>query len=168
MEGRISRYCREREEGYTAGCGHCGKLHMTMGLRHVSVGRHDGPTIATLRGEGRRVGLPLKAIEVGGTIDEQRRLRLDEPLPIVGPSRVRVIILIPEEAGIDEKEWLQAAAGNPAIDFLKEPEEDVYTPADCDSRRPRTKCIANAAAMSPACSRKPCANRRPTRACHRL
>jgi hypothetical protein len=45
---------------------------MTVGLRHVLVGRHDGLTIATLREEERKVGLPLKAIEVGGTIDEQR------------------------------------------------------------------------------------------------
>jgi hypothetical protein len=103
---------------------------MTIGLRHVFVGRHDGLTIATLRGEGRRVGLPLKALEVKGTIDEQRRLQLDEPLPIVGPSRVRVIILISDGTDIDEKEWLQAAASNPAFDFLKDPEEDVYTLAD--------------------------------------
>ena len=34
------------------------------------------------------------------------------------------------ETGIDEKEWLQAAATNPAFDFLKEPEEDIYTLAD--------------------------------------
>jgi hypothetical protein len=101
-----------------------------MGLKYVSAGCHDGLTIATLKEEGRRVGLPLKAIEVGGTIDEQRQLKLDEPLPIVGPSRVRVIILISEETDIDEEEWLQAAARNPAFDFLKEPEEDIYTLAD--------------------------------------
>ena len=76
------------------------------------------------------MGTPLKALEVVGTIDEQRRLQLDEPLPIVGPSRVRVIILIPDETDIDEKEWLQAGASNPAFDFLKEPEEDIYTLAD--------------------------------------
>jgi hypothetical protein len=76
------------------------------------------------------VGLPLKAIEVGGTIDEQRRVQLDELLPIVGPSRVRVIILLPDETDIDEKAWLQAVASNPAFDFLKDPEEDIYTIAD--------------------------------------
>ena len=76
------------------------------------------------------MGTPLKALEVVGTIDEQRRLQLDEPLPIVGPSRVRVIILIPEETDLDEQEWVQAAAINPAFDFLKEPEEDIYTLAD--------------------------------------
>jgi hypothetical protein len=72
----------------------------------------------------------LKALDVVGTIDEQRQLHLDEPLPIVGPSRVRVIILIPEEPDMDEKEWFQAAVSNPAFDFLKEPEEDIYTLAD--------------------------------------
>ena len=72
----------------------------------------------------------MKAIEVGGTIDEQRRLRLDELLPTVGPRRVRVIILMPEEAELEEQEWLHAAANSPAFDFLKEPEEDIYTLAD--------------------------------------
>lgn len=72
----------------------------------------------------------MKAIEVTGTVDEQRQLHLDEPLPIVGPSRVRVILLFPEEADIDEREWLRAAATNPAFDFLKDPAEDIYTLAD--------------------------------------
>ena len=80
--------------------------------------------------EGRAVGLPLKAIEMVGTIDKERRLHLDEPLPPVGPSRVRVIILIPEEADLNEQEWIQAAVTNPAFDFLKAPEEDIYTLAD--------------------------------------
>jgi len=72
----------------------------------------------------------IKAIETTGTIDAQRRLLLDEPLPVVGPTRVRVIILLPGEADIDEMEWLRGAAANPAFDFLKEPEEDIYTLAD--------------------------------------
>ena len=68
-----------------------------------------------------------KALEVTGTIDEESRLHLDEPLPIAGPSRVRVIIVFPEETDIDETEWLRAATMNPAFDFLQEPEEDLYT-----------------------------------------
>jgi hypothetical protein len=68
-----------------------------------------------------------KAIETTGTVDEQQRLLLDEPLPFAGPSRVRVIILVEEASDIDEAEWLQAAASNPAFDFLKEPEEDIYS-----------------------------------------
>jgi hypothetical protein len=41
-----------------------------------------------------------------------------------------VIILLPEDADIAEMEWLRAATSNPAFDFLKEPEEDIYTLAD--------------------------------------
>jgi len=67
------------------------------------------------------------AIEVTGTIDEQRQLHLDEPLPITGPSRVRVIILLPQESDADEREWLRAATANPAFEFLSDPREDIYT-----------------------------------------
>jgi hypothetical protein len=76
------------------------------------------------------VSTDLKAIEVEGIIDEQRQLHLSEPLPITGPSRVRVIILIPEPADISEGEWLSTAAANPAFDFLADPAEDLYTDAD--------------------------------------
>ncbi|CAD6491962.1 MAG: hypothetical protein DIAAKJNI_00183 [Candidatus Argoarchaeum ethanivorans] len=68
-----------------------------------------------------------KTIETIGTIDAQHHLVLDETLPIAGPTRVRVIILLSEDSDISENEWLQAAATNPAFDFLKDPEEDIYT-----------------------------------------
>jgi hypothetical protein len=71
-----------------------------------------------------------KAIETTATINANRQLVLDEPLPIAGPTKVRVIILLPEEVDIDEKEWLRSASINPEFDFLKEPEEDIYTLAD--------------------------------------
>jgi hypothetical protein len=71
-----------------------------------------------------------KAIETVGTIDIHRHLIIDETLPVIGPTQVRVIILLPEESDIDEEEWLQAAAANPAFDFLKEPEEDIYKLSD--------------------------------------
>jgi hypothetical protein len=78
------------------------------------------------------VDTPVRAIETTGVIDEKSQLRLDAPLPVVGPSRVRVIVLIPEEEcrEISESEWLYTAATNPAFEFLKEPEEDIYTLAD--------------------------------------
>ncbi|MGH2459157.1 MAG: hypothetical protein ACRDIY_09850 [Chloroflexota bacterium] len=72
----------------------------------------------------------LKAVEMTGTIDEHKQLHLDAPLPFAGPSRVRVIILIPEQDDIDDVAWLQTAATSPAFDFLKEPEEGLYTLAD--------------------------------------
>jgi hypothetical protein len=74
--------------------------------------------------------IAMKAIEATGTVDEQGRLHLDEPLTILGPRRIRVILLFPEEADIDEHEWLQAAVSNPAFDFLKDPVEDIYTLTD--------------------------------------
>ena len=71
-----------------------------------------------------------QAIETIGTIDARHHLVLDGVLPITGPTRVRVIILLPEESEIDETEWLQAAAANPTFDFLKDPEEDTCTLSD--------------------------------------
>jgi hypothetical protein len=70
------------------------------------------------------------AVETTGTVDKEHKLVLDEPLPIDGPSRVRVIILLPEDTDLDEKLWLQAARANPAFEFLTDPVEDVYTAAD--------------------------------------
>ncbi len=71
-----------------------------------------------------------KVVETTATINAQRQLILDEPLPINGPARVRIIVFIPEETDIEEKEWLRAGNRNPAFDFLKAPEEDIYTNAD--------------------------------------
>ena len=72
----------------------------------------------------------MKAIETTGIVDEQKRLLLDEPLSQISPSRVRVIILVPEEDEIDEQTWLSAASKSSAFDFLKDTEEDIYTLSD--------------------------------------
>ena len=72
----------------------------------------------------------MKAIELTGWIDEQYQLLLDTPIPsTAGSGRVRVLILV-EEDDVDEGQWLQAAAANPAFDFLNDPEEDIYSPSD--------------------------------------
>jgi hypothetical protein len=72
----------------------------------------------------------IKAIEVNGEIDRNGELHLDEALPAIGPSRVRVILLIEGSADIEEREWLQAASSNPDFEFLKEAAEDIYTLSD--------------------------------------
>jgi hypothetical protein len=72
----------------------------------------------------------LTAIELTGMIDENRQLRLDSQLPIGGPMAVRVIVLYPTGDEFDELKWLEAAAANPAFDFLNDPAEDIYTLAD--------------------------------------
>lgn len=72
----------------------------------------------------------MTALEVTGTVDEHRQLQLDELLPFPGPMRVRVIVLYPPSGEWDETEWLQAASRNPTFDFLRDPEEDIYTVND--------------------------------------
>ena len=73
---------------------------------------------------------PIKAIEVAATVADRGQLRLDEALMEVGPGRVRVIVLLPENADIQEREWIGAASRGPAFDFLKDSSEDIYTPPD--------------------------------------
>jgi hypothetical protein len=74
--------------------------------------------------------ITMRAIEAKGTIDAQGQLHLDEPLVSVSSGRVRIIVLFPEVADIDEREWLSAASKNPAFDFLNDPIEDIYTLRD--------------------------------------
>ena len=72
----------------------------------------------------------LTAVELTGTVDEHQQLQLDDVLPIPGPKRVRVIVLYSPIDEWDEKEWLHATTRSPALDFLKDPEEDIYTLSD--------------------------------------
>jgi hypothetical protein len=72
----------------------------------------------------------MNAIEATGIVDAQHQLRLDEPLPISGPSDVRVIILVPEAGDIEENAWTKASVTSPAFDFLKDAAEDIYSRAD--------------------------------------
>jgi len=72
----------------------------------------------------------MNAIETTGVVNAQHQLQLDEPLPIAGQSRVRVIVLVPEVAVVAEAAWTKAAADSPAFDFLKDAAEDIYTVAD--------------------------------------
>jgi len=75
----------------------------------------------------------MTAIEMTGTVDENHQLQLDGTLPITGPKRVRVIVLSPLTEMADdwnEMEWLKASLSNPAFDYLRDPEEDIYTISD--------------------------------------
>jgi hypothetical protein len=72
----------------------------------------------------------MTVIETTGTVAEGHRLSLDEALPISGPMPVRVIVSYPLSEGLDEDEWLRAAAGNPAFPGLESPEEDIYSLED--------------------------------------
>jgi hypothetical protein len=77
----------------------------------------------------------MKAIEAVGTIEQEQRVLLDEPLPPGVAGRVRVLILIDEDE-LSERDWIRAAAQGRSFDFLNAPEEDIYTlkdgkPFDC-------------------------------------
>ena len=71
----------------------------------------------------------MKAIEAIGTIEQERRVVLDEPLPEGVSGRVRVLILI-EEDELGERDWMRAAAHGGSFDFLKAAGEDVCTLED--------------------------------------
>jgi hypothetical protein len=71
-----------------------------------------------------------KAIELEGNIDKNHNLLLDEPLTEVPPGKVRVILMFKNGNDIDEQAWLTAASQNPVFDFLKKPDEDIYTDLD--------------------------------------
>lgn len=76
---------------------------------------------------------PMTAIEMTGTVDENHQLQLDGLLPFAGPKRVRVIVLSPLmeiSDEVSEVEWLKASLNNPAFEYLRDPEEDIYTIQD--------------------------------------
>jgi len=73
----------------------------------------------------------LTAIETTGTIKPNHQIELDDDLPADAPDRVRVIVLFDTNGSdVSEREWLRAAAKNPAFDFLADESEDIYTLAD--------------------------------------
>lgn len=77
--------------------------------------------------------VPMTAIEMTGTVDENHQLRLDGTLPFAGPKRVRVIVLSPlkdKPDELNEMERLKAFLSNPAFEYLRDPEEDIYTISD--------------------------------------
>ena len=71
----------------------------------------------------------MKALEAVGTIEHERRVLLDEPLPAGVAGRVRVLILI-GEGELSDEDWMRAAARGGSFDFLNAPDEDIYTLQD--------------------------------------
>lgn len=77
------------------------------------------------------MSLIAKSIETTGFVNAHYELLPDEQLPMIKPSRVRVIILFTEnDALLSEAEWLKNASQNQAFDFLKDKEEDIYSLTD--------------------------------------
>jgi hypothetical protein len=71
----------------------------------------------------------MKAIETSGHIDAKGKLSLKHALKARNKN-VKVIILFDEPNDEDDKQLLKYATSNPAFEFLKEPEEDIYSVKD--------------------------------------
>ncbi|MBI2060977.1 MAG: antitoxin family protein [Nitrospirae bacterium] len=63
---------------------------------------------------------------------ENGTLRLSKPLPLAEQARVYVTVegLREKDDDLPESAWLRSASANEAFDFLKDPAEDIYDPAD--------------------------------------
>lgn len=79
----------------------------------------------------------ITTLETTAIVSENRQqLLLESALPIYGSKRVRVIVLYEADGSeLNEVEWLQAVASNPAFDFLNDPAEDIYSLSDGDAAK---------------------------------
>lgn len=71
----------------------------------------------------------MHAVETIAHIDQFGNITLSKPLKVRNQN-VRIIILFPEGEEISDDAWLQAAANNPAFDFLQDEEEEIYSLED--------------------------------------
>lgn len=75
----------------------------------------------------------MKAVEISAKTDKQGLLKIDYPLK-KKDKRVRVLILFDEKKDAteddEEKLWMKSISSNPAFEFLKEKEEDIYSLTD--------------------------------------
>lgn len=71
----------------------------------------------------------MRAFETTATVAGQHELILDQPLQLADRSKVRILILLPDE-DIDDNEWLRAASASPAFGFLRDADENIYTSKD--------------------------------------
>jgi len=72
----------------------------------------------------------MKAIETTGRIDQKGLLKLDQPLKARGKNVEVIVLMQDDDSPDDDKTWLSTLSDNPALNFLKEPEEDVCTISD--------------------------------------
>jgi len=70
----------------------------------------------------------MRAIEINSKTDKTGHLKINYRLN-KSNRKVRVLILLDEEdTNIDEEKlWLDSISKNPALDFLYNPSEDIYS-----------------------------------------
>ncbi len=74
----------------------------------------------------------MKAVEIIGSVEKDGTVSVSQKISSVPPGPVRILLLSPdqEEQELDEKIWIRGASTNPAFDFLKNLEEDIYSLSD--------------------------------------
>ena len=75
----------------------------------------------------------LRSIEV--TIEKDGSVRLPKKVKLSGPRRAILTILdetlpVMDTDDWSETEWLKASMSNPAFEYLRDPQEDIYTLRD--------------------------------------
>ena len=70
-----------------------------------------------------------KSYEISGIIDEDHHLVISEKLPVMGPKKVKVIVLV-EDDNLEEEDFLRAAQAGGSFDFWNNAGEDIYTIKD--------------------------------------
>jgi hypothetical protein len=69
----------------------------------------------------------MQAVEAYGHIDSSGSLQIQTPLPLK-EGDVKVIIMYAENEEMTEEQlWIRSVYNNPAFDFLRDPEEDIYS-----------------------------------------
>ena len=71
-----------------------------------------------------------ESYEFSGIIDKNHHLVINKELPVNGPKKVRVIILVEDDNLVENTDFLMAAQAGGAFDFWNDPEEDIYTIKD--------------------------------------
>jgi len=73
----------------------------------------------------------MKAIEITTKTDKTGHLKINYPIN-KKESNVRIIILVDEknDDADEEKLWMNSISSNPAFDFLKDSNENIYSLAD--------------------------------------
>jgi hypothetical protein len=68
----------------------------------------------------------MQAIELNTRTDKKGRLKIDHYTNL-HDKKVRILILSAEKSDNDEVVWDNSFLNNPAFEFLKSPEEDIYS-----------------------------------------
>ena len=72
----------------------------------------------------------VKSYEIEGIIDKDHHLVISKELPVMGPKKVKVIVLVEDDNLGEGTDFLRAVQDGGSFDFWNDPEEDLYTLED--------------------------------------